>query len=327
MNPKPNINLFPFQSFSSDFIHNIHAKNANQAGLADLRPTAMTTAHESYASPPVTIILTIILLIFFFVGFFSIYFCRCFFENLLYTWYLRHSPTGTPVGPAGSCGGNGLEPSIIQSFPTFTYASVKDLRKEKYGLECAICLSEFEDDNMLRLLTTCCHVFHQECIDLWLESHKTCPVCRRSLDTPEKSPEKSPVVNSTNNAVHEIINHENGSSMGDSFSITIKDDNERGRRSGEGEEAAALAGQSEGDNNKAARFSRSHSTGHSIVRTRGDEDRYTLRLPEHVQAKIMKGHNWTKSCTTFGEFKSKTSTGYGGFGEVSGFSGGDVNRV
>ncbi|KAJ8568225.1 hypothetical protein K7X08_020947 [Anisodus acutangulus] len=65
--------------------------------------------------------------------------------------------------------------------------------------------------------------------------------------------------------------------------------------------------------NIVAKFSRSHSTGHSIDRARGAEDRFTLKLPEHVRAKIIKGHNSTKSCTTFGEYKSKTTTGNGGF--------------
>ncbi|GFZ15457.1 RING/U-box superfamily protein [Actinidia rufa] len=138
-------------------------------------------------------------------------------ENLLYMWYFRRRSARTPVGTAGANGGQGLDPITIQSFPTFPYSSVKDLRKEKYGLECAICLSEFLDDDILRLLTTCCHVFHQECIDLWLESHKTCPVCRRSLDTLEKSP--------TNySAVHEIDENEPNE---DTFSITIKDDNDQ----------------------------------------------------------------------------------------------------
>lgn len=51
------------------------------------------------------------------------------------------------------------------------------------------------------------------------------------------------------------------------------------------------------------RFSRSHSTGHSIVMIRGeerDDDKYTLRLPEHV---IRRGHNSTKSCVNYNEIK------------------------
>ncbi|RWR86794.1 zinc finger protein [Cinnamomum micranthum f. kanehirae] len=85
----------------------------------------------------------------------------------------------------------GLHPSIIASFPTFPYALVKDHRRGKCGLECAICLSEFAGDEVLRLLTACSHAFHLGCIDLWFESHTTCPVCRRELDPAETSPEKA----------------------------------------------------------------------------------------------------------------------------------------
>ncbi|CAK9173406.1 unnamed protein product [Ilex paraguariensis] len=282
---------------------------------------------QSYSSPPVTIILTVILLVFFFVGFFSIYFCRCIMQNIIYTWHFRHSPSGTPVGPAGSTVARGLDPSIIQSFPTFPYSSVKDFRREKYGLECAICLCEFEDHNILRLVTSCCHVFHEECIDLWLECHKTCPVCRMSLDVPVKSPEKSPV--SRSSTMHEINeNH----SLEDTFSIVINDDRDENKRAGDvkGDIAAApsTAVHVEGYD-KVEKFSRSHSTGHSIARVKEEEkeDRFTLRIPENVKEKLIRGHNWTKSCTTFGEYQSKMSTGNGGFGEVSGLSVGDTNNV
>ena len=44
-----------------------------------------------------------------------------------------------------------------------------------------MCLNEFEDDERLRLIPKCDHVFHPECIDAWLASHTTCPVCRANL--------------------------------------------------------------------------------------------------------------------------------------------------
>ncbi|CAL9117510.1 unnamed protein product [Musa textilis] len=39
----------------------------------------------------------------------------------------------------------------------------------------------FEADDRLRLLPKCSHAFHVQCIDTWLLSHSTCPLCRRSL--------------------------------------------------------------------------------------------------------------------------------------------------
>ncbi|KAG8382500.1 hypothetical protein BUALT_Bualt05G0083700 [Buddleja alternifolia] len=265
-----------------------------------------------YVYPPVTIILTIILLVFFFIGFFSVYFCRCFLHNLLYSWHVQHSPNGTPVDGATSSAANpGLDKSITQSFPVFTYSSVKGYRKEKYGLECAICLVEFEDNDVLRFLTTCCHVFHQECIDLWLEMHKTCPVCRRKLDS---SPMKSTIY-SNSIFMQDISENE---PIEDSFSITIKDEHEdetRDSANGEQVDHAQI---------KVEKFSRSNSTGHSIVRNREDEDRFTLRLPEHVKSNIMKGHTSSKSWTTFGEYKAKPGNIV--LAEVSGLSGRDVNK-
>ncbi|CAK9859794.1 unnamed protein product [Sphagnum jensenii] len=47
--------------------------------------------------------------------------------------------------------------------------------------ECTVCLSDFEEEDDLRLLPGCKHVFHKDCIDVWFQSHSTCPLCRASL--------------------------------------------------------------------------------------------------------------------------------------------------
>lgn len=234
-------------------------------------------------------------------------------DNLISTWNFRRGTS--PVGPMAPQGNLGLDASIIKSFPSFIYSTVKDLRKEKYSLECAICLSEFLDDDLLRLLTVCCHVYHQECIDLWLGSHKTCPVCRQKLDPPENPPEKPAFFHSsTHNSDVPMQQIDENEPISDAFSVDIKEDNER-----------RMEEQNEG---KLEKFSRSHSTGHSIVRNRGEEDRFTLILPDHVKVKFARGHNWTGSCTIFGDFSSKTAAGSGGFGELSSFSESrDVNKV
>ncbi|CAN1345765.1 Putative RING-H2 finger protein ATL36 [Linum perenne] len=70
----------------------------------------------------------------------------------------------------------------------FLYSSVKGLKIGKGGLECAVCISEFEDAETLRLIPACSHVFHIDCIDSWLVSHVTCPVCRADLTLPRPDP-------------------------------------------------------------------------------------------------------------------------------------------
>ncbi|KDO68437.1 hypothetical protein CISIN_1g037626mg, partial [Citrus sinensis] len=44
---------------------------------------------------------------------------------------------------------------------------------------CSICLMEFEKEDVVSRLTRCCHLFHADCIERWLDCNQfTCPVCR-----------------------------------------------------------------------------------------------------------------------------------------------------
>ncbi|KNA11117.1 hypothetical protein SOVF_138100 [Spinacia oleracea] len=73
----------------------------------------------------------------------------------------------------------GVDPSVIESFPSFTAAEGK---KVCGGMNvCVICLAVFKEDETLRSMPTCGHVFHSGCVDSWLKTHSTCPCCRASL--------------------------------------------------------------------------------------------------------------------------------------------------
>ncbi|XP_058105636.1 brassinosteroid-responsive RING protein 1-like [Magnolia sinica] len=57
-----------------------------------------------------------------------------------------------------------------------------DLYAEKVMDECVICLCEFEEDDEIRRLRNCEHVFHGRCLDRWMDCGKqTCPLCRSHL--------------------------------------------------------------------------------------------------------------------------------------------------
>ncbi|GLU10337.1 hypothetical protein SLE2022_271510 [Rubroshorea leprosula] len=87
---------------------------------------------------------------------------------------------------------SGVDQSFIDTLPVFQYKAIIGL---KNPLDCAVCLCEFETEDKLRLLPKCSHAFHMECIDTWLLSHSTCPLCRACL-LPDFSPNNScsPVV-------------------------------------------------------------------------------------------------------------------------------------
>ncbi|KAG2717755.1 hypothetical protein I3760_03G191000 [Carya illinoinensis] len=53
---------------------------------------------------------------------------------------------------------------------------------------CAVCLNGLSKEDEIRELRNCCHVFHRECIDRWVDgarddNHTTCPLCRAPLLT------------------------------------------------------------------------------------------------------------------------------------------------
>uniref|UniRef100_A0A3Q7JCC0 RING-type E3 ubiquitin transferase n=1 Tax=Solanum lycopersicum TaxID=4081 RepID=A0A3Q7JCC0_SOLLC len=147
----------------------------------------------------------------------------------------------------------GLDPEIIKTFPVFIYSDVKSLNLGKSILECAVCLNEFEEEETLRLLPNCHHVFHPECIDAWLAFRTTCPGPRE-----------------VNNASpNNISNFSNAKRKTTDF-ISIARKSSTPRRT-----------------NISRMFNRSHSTGHSLIQPGQNCERFTLKLPEDARKRLM----------------------------------------
>uniref|UniRef100_A0A3Q7ERB0 RING-type E3 ubiquitin transferase n=1 Tax=Solanum lycopersicum TaxID=4081 RepID=A0A3Q7ERB0_SOLLC len=72
----------------------------------------------------------------------------------------------------------GLQQSVISAITIHKYKKGEGLIQ---GTECSVCLSEFQEDETLRILPNCNHAFHIPCIDTWLESHINCPMCRADI--------------------------------------------------------------------------------------------------------------------------------------------------
>ncbi|XP_010544553.1 PREDICTED: E3 ubiquitin-protein ligase ATL4 [Tarenaya hassleriana] len=71
--------------------------------------------------------------------------------------------------------------SVLDSLPIFKFSAVTRRSSSAISGDCAVCLSKFEPHDQLRLLPLCCHAFHADCIDTWLVSNQTCPLCRSPL--------------------------------------------------------------------------------------------------------------------------------------------------
>ncbi|GAB4824822.1 hypothetical protein Ancab_007692 [Ancistrocladus abbreviatus] len=145
--------------------------------------SSITTSSSSFgnsnSSPPFdsTIALTILVLLtaLFFVGLFSIYICR-FAEDSSVDLTRRRRGSSSPF--AARMGGKekGVDLAVLQALPVYAYGS--SAKKGTDASECAICLSEYEESECVKVIPLCGHVFHVSCIDAWLSSHVTCPLCR-----------------------------------------------------------------------------------------------------------------------------------------------------
>ncbi|XP_028806446.1 E3 ubiquitin-protein ligase ATL31-like [Neltuma alba] len=192
----------------------------------------------------------------------------------------------------------GIDREVLDTFPILVYSTIKNHMIGKGELECAVCLSEFEDHETLRLIPNCNHVFHPECIDAWLASHVTCPLCRANLKP--DSGDVSIVMptdqlnegseDSSRRGVRETRQAQAPNDVGPSSSNSSG--TERANHMDE-----ARAKQSRNRRSRWRMFEklpRSNSTGHSLLEqplaTSNDTERYTLRLPEELRRYILMNH-------------------------------------
>ncbi|XP_015939165.1 RING-H2 finger protein ATL34-like [Arachis duranensis] len=111
-----------------------------------------------------------------------------FFSFTMLGWCSHTSDMPAPPGiyldnKFSGCGGASLESHSI----TFQY-KVGGSVDGRNQTECVICLAQFEEEESVRKLHSCKHVFHTCCIDRWLGSHTGCPLCRSQIDQAAASP-------------------------------------------------------------------------------------------------------------------------------------------
>ncbi|RDX79543.1 RING-H2 finger protein ATL11, partial [Mucuna pruriens] len=263
----------------------------------------------------VVTIMAIVAVMFFISAFLSLYSRKCS-DRQAHTHGNRLDlapPTGAAV--LSQTEANGLNQATIETFPTFLYSDVKGLKIGKDTLACAVCLNEFEDDETLRMIPKCCHVYHPICIDAWLASHSTCPVCRANL-----VPQPEDINTNTN--------------MPPILSIQIPDEQEEEEDQEHEHEYETVIGEEhkrDGDVESPkvdllgrmrtmhqSRPSRSRSTGflsmllfprsNSMGQLGENYERFTLRLPEEVRRQMVNATTLKRanSCVCFTRMSSGT---------------------
>jgi len=69
----------------------------------------------------------------------------------------------------------GLTPATIRNLPGVSKCTAELAAKEE---DCPVCLSTIAEGDPIRCLSTCGHLFHRSCIDLWLLRSAECPLCK-----------------------------------------------------------------------------------------------------------------------------------------------------
>ena len=87
----------------------------------------------------------------------------------------------------------GVDDETLKTYPMLLYSELKRKRRGNSsgdsGATCSICLGDFSDNEWLRELPDCGHLFHRKCIDMWLRMNSSCPLCRTSpLPSPVSTP-------------------------------------------------------------------------------------------------------------------------------------------
>ncbi|MFS7958237.1 putative transcription factor C2H2 family [Helianthus anomalus] len=73
----------------------------------------------------------------------------------------------------------GLDSAVIDGLPIVLHHrnSTTSLGVD----ECCICLGVFEEGEKVKVLPKCFHGYHCECVDKWLTTHSSCPICRAPI--------------------------------------------------------------------------------------------------------------------------------------------------
>jgi len=73
---------------------------------------------------------------------------------------------------------------------TYTPCQISIHSKEADSHTCPVCTDSYAPGDTIIRLPLCGHVFHESCALAWLQSHNTCPFCRKELPTDDDAYER-----------------------------------------------------------------------------------------------------------------------------------------
>ncbi|CAL5097675.1 unnamed protein product [Urochloa decumbens] len=106
---------------------------------------------------------------------------------------LRRGAALRAAAAAGAPGGAVVAAVALSAIPAFPYKREGGVAGGGDGAtgwaQCVICLGLVQVGEVVRRMPACKHLFHVECIDMWLRSHSTCPICRAAVEPAGGQPE------------------------------------------------------------------------------------------------------------------------------------------
>ncbi|EYU19847.1 hypothetical protein MIMGU_mgv1a015778mg [Erythranthe guttata] len=107
--------------------------------------------------------------------------CLVMFAVVTYVSYVCKRLHGGDGGPTTTTTTTRIRRGSLASLNANPAASPDSSSTGKSNASaCSICLADYKGADLVRLIPSCGHLFHRDCIDPWLSLHPTCPVCRSS---------------------------------------------------------------------------------------------------------------------------------------------------
>ncbi|KAH7421427.1 hypothetical protein KP509_13G056800 [Ceratopteris richardii] len=180
---------------SGRLLNELNTQNAQNSTVSANGTSYAAMKNSSYSSEPNTsihkpimiMIACVLLIVFSCAGVVCIYIHKCLVDpdtsdtptrRMIHSVLFFNCDTGNRYARSSH---------LVGSLPTVRFSNQqgdKDclkLKDKSFSTECAVCLSAFQEDEELCQLPECCHCFHKLCIDMWLLSQLTCPLCRHGI--------------------------------------------------------------------------------------------------------------------------------------------------